>query len=235
MSSNILYVNSLIVKRGEIFKLEISKFLIEGKSTIGLIGNNGAGKTTFFQSILNMLDFSSGEIKIFNMEWKKNDINIKKRLGVYLDETYIIHYMTIDEYFNFLRYVFKVPENQFTKRADEYISTLQLNYNPKQLIRDLSTGNQVKVGLIGSLLHNPEFVIWDEPFANLDPLTRKHLIELVLKLKDENTSFLISSHNIDELYEFSDDFLCLNNGSVIANGGKDIYTKKELLEKLGAT
>jgi len=233
LSSNLLYVKNLKVKRNETFILDIPEFVSNEKSITGLIGNNGAGKTTFLQSILDILKFSCDELRILNFSWDKNAIKIKKNIGVYLDETYIIDYLTVEGYFKFLNFAFKQDLKIFNKRKNDLLQAFQVDFSDKQLIRDLSTGNRIKVGIIGSLLHNPKLVIWDEPFANLDPFSRNTLIDIILQFKKNGTSFIISSHNIDELYEYSDNFLCLNNGSITADDSKNNLSINDILKFLG--
>jgi len=234
LTSNILSINNLSVIRNENFSLKIKKLQLDSGVILGLIGNNGSGKTTFYLSLLNLLDYSNGKIELFKKSWKHDDIYIKKNIGVYLDASYLIDYLTINEYFQLLAKAFNDSLANYMQRAKDYMDIFKIQFTDNQLIRELSQGNQIKIGLIASILHRPKLVLWDEPLANLDPLSRASLIELTLKIKEENkTSFIISSHNINELFEFSDYFLCLERGKVTGNGTKNQFSNTDLLNLLG--
>lgn len=238
MYSSILLVKNLATIRSENFTLKISEILMEKNIIMGLIGNNGAGKTTLFLSCLGLLENAEGDVKFFNKSFgvsDSQDVAIKKNLGIFIDETYMINYMTVVEYFEFLRKIFEVPEDIYEMRLKEYLLIFHIDIDDNILIRNLSTGNRVKVGLMGTLLHNPALVMWDEPFANLDPLSRINLIKLVNFIRDKNqTSFFISSHNIDELYDFCDKFICLEDGIIKVAGNRKEISKEEIYKTLGA-
>ncbi len=234
MISNYLSLKNIFVKRGENFTLQVKRLELPENTIAGLIGNNGAGKTTLFMTILDLLDYKNGEITILGHKWSSGEYKIKAKIGVFLDETYVIDYLTLDEYFRFLAKAYGVDERITLERAIEYLNILQIEYNSAQLIRKLSRGNRIKTGLIASLLHQPDLLFWDEPFANLDPLSRQQLINLITIIKKQQRStFLISSHNIDELYGFCDNFICLSSGKIALKGEKSVLSKKQILHILG--
>jgi len=147
--------------------------------TIGLVGNNGAGKTTLFSLILDLIEPSSGFVSIDGEKVNESE-NWKNKVGAFIDETFLIGYLTPEEYFYFLgelRGQSKANVDEFLKNFTDFFNGEILN--AKKYIRDLSKGNMKKVGIIGALIGTPALIILDEPFANLDPSTQIKLKNLI--------------------------------------------------------
>lgn len=199
--------------------------------SFGLVGNNGAGKTTFFSLLLDLIEPSQGFIK-------NNDIIVDKSedwkgfTTAFLDETFLIGYLTCEEYFYFLgelRHQTKEQVDAFLQTHAEFFNNEILGKN--KYIRDLSKGNQKKVGIIGALLGNPKVIILDEPFANLDPTTQIRLKKILRNIANtKQTTLLVSSHDLNHTFEISDRIVCFERGSII----KDINTNEYSFEQLTA-
>lgn len=199
--------------------------------SFGLVGNNGAGKTTFFSLLLDLIEPTQGHIK--NNEFVVNESEDWKQFTTaFLDETFLIGYLTCEEYFYFIGEL----RNQTKKQVDDFLMTYADFFNDeilgkKKFIRDLSKGNQKKVGIIGALLGNPKVVILDEPFANLDPTTQIRLKKILRAIADtKQTTLLVSSHDLNHTFEISDRIVCFEKGKII----KDIQTKEYSYEQLTA-
>ncbi len=232
----ILAVRDLKVHRGVVFSLVVEEFSLHQSEILGLVGNNGSGKTTLLLTILDFLKRASGDIEVLETTWESNEISIKRRIGAFLDETFLLNYMTVEEYFMWLQRVHALDKKITTCLIDKFLGILEIEYRESQLIRDLSQGNFVKVGLIGSLIHRPKLVIWDEPFAHLDPRSKSQLIELIDFFRSEfRAAFLISSHNIEELYSIVDSILVLERGRVIAWNAKGNLSREAINTMLGVT
>lgn len=212
----VLDIESIDIKRGE---------------SIGLVGNNGAGKTTLFSLLLNLITASTGEITINAVNVLESD-KWKDFTGSFLDESFLIGYLTPEEYFYFigeLHSMGKEEVNSFISQFDEFFNGEVLNKN--KYIRDLSKGNQKKVGIIGALIGSRELIILDEPFANLDPSSQFRLKNLIRNLiAEREVTIIISSHDLSHTVEISDRIIALEKGKVI----KDIQTSAETLEELNA-
>lgn len=155
--------------------LNINNLEIPKGQSFGLVGNNGAGKTTFFSLLLDLIQPSTGSIKNNDIQVNINE-NWKSFTGSFLDESFLIGYLTPEEYFYFigdLRHQNKADIDALLVQHEEFFNGEILNN--KKYLRDLSKGNQKKVGIIATLIGNPEVVILDEPFANLDPTTVSRL------------------------------------------------------------
>ena len=209
--------------------LNVESLRIEKGETIGLVGNNGAGKTTLFSTILDLIQPSTGKV-IIDGENVHTSENWKNKVTAFIDDTFLIGYLTPEEYFYFLgelRGLSKEEINNFLIEFDDFFNGEILK--SKKYIRDLSKGNQKKVGIVGTLIGNPEIIILDEPFANLDPTTQIKLKNLIKKWStNDEVTFLISSHDLAHTTEVCNRIVILNKGEVV----KDIITSPETLEEL---
>ena len=211
--------------------LNIANLEIPKGQSFGLVGNNGAGKTTFFSLLLDLIQPSTGTI--INNEIQVNTSeNWKPFTAAFLDESFLIGYLTAEEYFYFIgdiRGQNKADVNALLNKHEEFFNDEILRN--KKYLRDLSKGNQKKVGIIATLIGNPEVIILDEPFANLDPTTVSRLKKIIKELA-ENTAItvLVSSHDLQHTVEVCDRIVALNKGEVV----KDIVTSAETLKELEA-
>ena len=222
-------VESLSKKYGGLNVLDLQELTIPKGEIFGLIGNNGAGKTTFFSLLLDLIESTSGTVLI-------NEINVQKSeawkpfTSAFIDESYLIGYLTVEEYYHFigaLRGMTKEEVDAFVVPFEPFFNSEVLNQ--KKYLRDFSKGNQKKAGIIGALIGHPELVILDEPFANLDPTTQIRLKNI---LKEEaikhGTTFLISSHDLTHVTEVCERIVLLEKGVIL----KDIKTTASTLKEL---
>ena len=197
--------------------------------TIGLVGNNGAGKTTLFSLILDLIEPSSGFVSI-DQEKVNESEQWKNKVGAFIDETFLIGYLTPEEYFYFLgelRGQSKANVDDFLKNFTDFFNGEILN--AKKYIRDLSKGNMKKVGIIGALIGTPAIIILDEPFANLDPSTQIKLKNLIRDWSQNlDSTFLISSHDLAHTTEVCERIVVINKGELV----RDIQTLPETLRDL---
>ena len=209
--------------------LNIANLEIPKGQSFGLVGNNGAGKTTFFSLILDLIEPTTGSI-INNGVTVNQSEAWKPFTSAFIDESFLIGYLTAEEYFYFigdLRGQNKADVNALLQKHEQFFNNEILNN--KKYLRDLSKGNMKKVGIIATLIGNPEVVILDEPFANLDPTTVSRLKKIIKELaEDPNVTVLVSSHDLVHTVEVCDRIVALNLGEVV----KDIQTSEETLKEL---
>ena len=226
-----IQVNNLTKKYNATTVLNIQELEIPKGQSFGLVGNNGAGKTTFFSLLLDLIEPTSGGIINHNIEVNTSE-SWKNFTGAFLDESFLIGYLTAEEYFYFigeLRGQNKADVDALLNKYEEFFNNEILN--TKKYLRDLSKGNMKKVGIIATLIGNPEVVILDEPFANLDPTTVNRLKKIVKELaKNPDVTVLISSHDLLHTVEVCNRIVALNKGEVV----KDINTSEETLKELEA-
>lgn len=211
--------------------LNISNLEIPKGQSFGLVGNNGAGKTTFFSLLLDLIEPTTG--KIINNGIQVNTSEAWKPFtSAFIDESFLIGYLTAEEYFYFigdLRGQNKADVDALLKKHEEFFNGEILN--SKKYLRDLSKGNMKKAGIIAALIGNPEVVILDEPFANLDPTTVNRLKKIIKEIADDpNRTVLVSSHDLVHTVEVCNRIVALHLGEVV----KDIQTSPETLKELEA-
>jgi len=214
---------------GGIAVLNISSIIISEGESFGLVGNNGAGKTTFFRLILDLIEASSGEVRIDDKKIARRD-DWKSKTGSFLDESFLIDFLTPEEYFNFTGRVYGKSEGDvaaFLESMKEFFNGEILG--SKKLIRDLSKGNQKKTGIAAALLCDPQILILDEPFTALDPTSQIRLKRILNDLKiNKDITMLISSHDLNHVTEVCGRIVVLEKGLVV----KDIHTTQDTLKEL---
>ncbi len=211
--------------------LNIEHLEVPKGQSFGLVGNNGAGKTTLFSLLLDLIQPSSGHI--INNEVQVDQSEAWKPFtSAFIDETFLIGYLTPEEYFYFigeLRGRNKADVDALLSSFDDFFHGEILGQ--KKYLRDLSKGNQKKVGIVASFIGNPEVVILDEPFANLDPTTQIRLKGIIRDLAaKEGVTVLVSSHDLIHVTEVCERIVVLNKGEIV----KDIHTSAETMKELEA-
>ncbi len=226
-----IQATNLTKKYGDVTVLNIKNLHIKKGQSIGLVGNNGAGKTTFFNLLLDLIEPTTGEILNNNIKVDKSE-DWKPFTSAFIDESFLIGYLTPEEYFYFigeLRGKSKTDIDDFLTQFTEIFNDEILN--KKKYLRDLSKGNQKKAGIIAALIGEPELIILDEPFANLDPTTQIRLKKMLTSLtKNKNVTVLISSHDLGHVTEVCERIIVLDKGNLI----KDLQTSPETLKELEA-
>ena len=221
----------LIKKFGDKTAVSIPDFSIQQGEMLGLVGNNGAGKTTLFRLILDLLAPTEGrvEVNIHQEDGTEYTLNPatcedwKLYTGSYIDDGFLIEFLTAEEYFNFITKVNNIPEKELHNILDKYKDFIGDEIlNQKKLIREFSAGNKQKIGIVGALLNSPRILILDEPFNFLDPSSQNHLKQLLTQYnKETNATIIVSSHNLQHTIEISSRIALMEHGCII----KDLDNK----------
>jgi len=219
----------LTKKYGGITVLNIENLEIPKGQSFGLVGNNGAGKTTFFNLLLDLIKPTTGKITTKDIQVNLSE-DWKRFTGSFIDESFLIGYLTPEEYFYFvgdLRGQNKADIDAFLVQFEEIFNDEVIGN--KKYLRDLSKGNQKKTGIVAALIGNPEVIILDEPFANLDPTTQIRLKLIIKELtKYKDVTVLISSHDLQHVTEVCERIVVLEKGDII----KDLATSDATLKEL---
>lgn len=227
----------------------MDSFVVNHGDILGLVGNNGAGKTTLFRLMLDLLKADSGQVLLQPSVIAADDENVagvqsesinpatseewKKITGAYIDEGFLIDFLTPEEYFSFIGKVNGLTQEQVDERLEKFSVFMGGEIcGQKKLIRSFSAGNKQKVGIISAMLNRPQLLILDEPFNFLDP-TSQHVLKhlLVDYNRETGATILISSHNLSHTVDISTRVALLENGVIIKDlPNKDKSAEKELEE-----
>ncbi|MBI9058463.1 MAG: ABC transporter ATP-binding protein [Labilibaculum sp.] len=209
--------------------LDIEQLEIPQGQSFGLVGNNGAGKTTLFRLILDLIEADRGQVLSKDIAVNK-DSQWKKYTGSFLDEGFLIDFLKPEEYFKFIADINGVTKEElkvYYNDFSDFFGDEILNKN--KYIRDFSKGNQKKIGIFGAIISQPEVLILDEPFANLDPSSQIRLKTILNELhKKNNLTMLISSHDLNHIAEVSQRIVVLEKGQVV----KDLLASNNTLGEL---
>ncbi len=222
MENNIILKN--VSKEYRDFKLNDISFNVPKGSVVGLIGENGVGKTTTIKAILNIIS-SQGTIIVLGKDNKKYEQEIKQEIGVVLDDSFLSDYIDVKKIDSIMKDFYK---NWDSKKYFNYIEKFKL---PKdKMINDFSTGMKMKLKIITAISHDPKILILDEPTSGLDPVVRNEILDIFREFiaEDEERSILMSTHITSDLEHISDYIVFIDNGHIIF----DLPTE-ELLENYG--
>ena len=215
---------------GQTIASDIPSFVINDGDILGLVGNNGAGKTTLFRMILDLLKPDEGEVTLTftsDSRFSKSEEPVvinpanseewKDYTGAYIDDTFLIDFLTPEELFAFLGKIKGIPQTEIDERLKAYerLAGGEI-FGQKKLIRNLSAGNKQKVGIISALIMRPQLVILDEPFNFLDPSSQNILKHILTDYNRETgATILISSHNLAHTIDISTRIALLEKGQII--------------------
>ena len=217
-----------LTKRYDEFELSIPDLTVEPGTTLGLVGNNGAGKTTFLRLVLDLIRADEGRVQL-DGDVVADAFDWKERTGSYLGPSFLIDFLTPDEYWHFVGQTYDLSEATVDERlaqfADFYVD--EPIGETTKYIRDLSTGNKNKAGLVAALLPQPDLLVFDEPFASLDPRSQIQLKEL-LQARRGDTTMLVSSHDLGHVTDVSDRIAILEGGEIVRDEPTDPDTLEDL-------
>jgi ABC-2 type transport system ATP-binding protein len=224
-------ISNLKKQFGETIACDIPELTINDGDILGLVGNNGAGKTTLFRMLLDLLKPDEGEVALDGVNPALSE-NWKATTGAYIDEGFLIDFLTPEEYFAFIGKITDMTQEEVDERLKDFERLAGGEvFGQKKLIRNLSAGNKQKVGIISALFNRPKLVILDEPFNFLDPSSQnilKH--ELTAYAQQTGATILVSSHNLLHTIEISTRIALMEKGHIIRDITSVDESSKEDLE-----
>jgi ABC-2 type transport system ATP-binding protein len=225
----VININNLKKSYKNITVLSIPELSIPEGQSFGLVGNNGAGKTTLLRLMLDLIRPSEGQVLIDN-EAVNSSEKWKSITGSFIDEKFLISYLTPEEYFQFVSKIRGVSKGDLDRHLALFESLFYDEiFGKKKYIRDLSKGNKKKVGVAAALLGDPKLVLLDEPFENLDPTSQIRLKKIIQQFQvDKSVTFVISSHDLNHVTEICERIVILDKGEIV----KDIPVTQRTLQEL---
>ena len=230
MNDNILEITDLRKDFAATRALDGVSFSVRRGSICGLLGPNGAGKTTLLRIVNSILKADSGSVRINGVE---TSLDTTKYFGYMPEERGLYDKMRIEDQIMFFGRLKGGDPRRLREVMDEYLALFQLRDDKRRRIKELSKGNQQKVQIIATIVHEPELVILDEPFSGFDPINGAILQELIARLHEKGTTVMLSSHNMNAIEEICDDIALINKGRLLVNDSiinvKDTHKDDSLL------
>lgn len=214
-------LSNVSVRFGALTALHDASFSVPRGSITGLIGRNGAGKSTSIRAIAGLIQPDSGQVEVFGRPVHESLIDMLGRTGFLLSDPALFAYLTPRETLLFLTEAYNVPKADAVQRTNDLIAFFELGEAADRLVNDFSTGMQKRLGIAAALIHSPEILVLDEPFEALDPLIVRKLKKLLLDYAAGGGSVLLSSHLLDAVDEICDRIAILDSGRVVIAGPTD--------------
>lgn len=225
-----LELNNLTKRFGSNTAVDDVNLKVPAGSMYGFLGGNGAGKTTAFRMILGLLEQTEGSITYND---QTIDYNVTDRIGYLPEERGLHPKLKVDEQINYLAELKGMHKQDISARLDRWLERFEVPENRNKRIEKLSKGNQQKIQLIASIIHEPELIILDEPFSGLDPINVEILKKAVKELNQEGATIIFSTHRMEHVEEMCEELCILNQGQQVVSGNidkiKSDFGQKEII------
>ena len=198
---------------------------IDPGEIVGLIGHNGAGKSTTLKMIAGLVEPTSGHVQVMGHDMQKESIKVKQRIGYLPEESSLYEAMTARQYLLFFSELYRMPRRKALERIDQLLDSLDLAEKDK-LTGEFSKGMKRKAAIARTLLHDPDLLILDEPSSGLDPLTSFFIINYLKTLKRQGKTILLSAHNLFHLETICDRVGILKNGKLLIFENMDVIRSR---------
>ena len=230
MTTKAIEVKNLHKAFGDLKAVDGVSFEIEKGEIFSLLGPNGAGKTTTISMLSCLLHPDEGDAQVMGHSILTDQMGVKSVLGVVPQEIALYEDMSARENLTFWGKMYGLRGAALKSRVDEVLEVIGLTDRAREYIKKYSGGMKRRVNIGVALLHKPQIIYMDEPTVGIDPQSRRSILDSVLKLKNEGTTVLYTTHNMEEAQELSDHIAIMDNGKLIARG-----THAELVKIVGAT
>ena len=227
-----LYINHLTKSYGDVKAVDDLNLHINAGEIYGFIGHNGAGKTTTLKSVVGILDFNEGEILVDGISIKESPLECKRRIAYIPDNPDLYEFMTGIQYLNFVADVFNVNSEIRKEKIEVLAETFELKNDLGQPISSYSHGMKQKLAIISAWIHEPKFIIMDEPFVGLDPKASHTLKEMMREVCDKGGAIFFSTHVLEVAEKLCDKVAIIKNGKLIKSGTMEEVKGDDSLEEV---
>lgn len=236
--ANIVHMERVIIfdrvvkNYGNTCALKDLTFSINRGESVAMVGNNGCGKTSTINLLCNLISYDSGEASIFGRQIMPLYVSYKNRIGVILSPPVFVNEFTVYEYLKFIGKFQKVPQASLSERAEELAEILEITNYRKARICDYSAGSKMRIAFAASLIHNPEILIFDEPFVHMDIQATDIALNLLTTFKEKKT-ILVTSNNIEVVLNLCDRVLVMDHGTILEDlNNKDISLRYNISQAI---
>ena len=230
--AEVLSIERLTKTYGEKKAVDDLSLSIKAGEIYGFIGHNGAGKTTTLKSVVGILAFDAGEIKVNGISVREDPLAVKREIAYIPDNPELYGYMSGIKYLNFIADVFRVPVEIREERIKKYADAFGLTADLAQAISSYSHGMKQKLAVISAWIHAPKLIVMDEPFVGLDPKAAHTLKEMMRELCDEGGAIFFSTHVLEVAEKLCDKVAIIKSGKLIRSGTMEEVKGDESLESV---
>jgi ABC-2 type transport system ATP-binding protein len=202
---------------------------LEPGAFLGLLGRNGAGKSTTLKMVTGLLKPTSGTIRVLGLDVETNPLEVKRQIGVMPEDMALLEFLTGPQYLQFVGRMYGLEEAVISARQGELFEKLDLAPAPKTLVTDYSFGMKKKLALCAALIHGPKVVFLDEPFEGIDPVTSRTIKEILAALQHRGVTLVLTSHILEIVERLCPLVAILDEGRL-----KDFGTMEELRRQGGS-
>lgn len=224
-----LEVRGIVKTFGSLVAVDNLSFQVEKGEIFGLLGENGAGKTTTFRMILGLLEPDRGSVLL---DGKKIDYSVTDKIGYVTEERSLLTKMTVKEQILYYGALKGMDSKTILEELKKWLKHFDIESYQEKKIKELSKGNQQKVQFISAVINHPKLLILDEPFTGLDPINVRMMKEAIYLLKEEGTSIIFSSHQMEYIEEFCEKLIILVKGKKILDGYLEDIKKSFGIKKI---
>jgi len=210
-----ILVKNLTKKYASVAGLDNLSLKVRGKKIFALVGPNGAGKSSLLNILTGLINKTSGEVTIFNFNLDKEVLKIKSKIGVVPEIFPLFEGLTAYEHLEFVSKVYNLKTEEYKKRITELLNFFELSFVKNRTIETYSQGMKKKLTFASAIIHNPELLFLDEPFENVDPISRKKMKNIIEKFKNNGATVVIASHSLVEVEDFCDEVAIIDKGKII--------------------
>lgn len=221
MSETVVEVKNLVKRYKELIALDNFSLKIEKGEVFGLLGPNGSGKSTTINCILSLLDYDNGEIKVFGEKMKSSRYDLKKRIGIVMQDVAVFDELTVEENVDYFCGLYIADKNLRKQYVDEAIEFVGIEEFRKFRPKKLSGGLLRRLNIACGIAHKPELIILDEPTVAVDPQSRNKILEGITELNKKGATIIYTSHYMEEVEQICTHILIMDKGKNITDGTAD--------------
>lgn len=225
------YVNRAFFRSEKVMAVDRLDLEILQGEIFGFLGPNGAGKTTTLNMIVGITDPTQGRIEIFGKNFKSGDIEPLKRIGYVPETTALPGYYSPLELLDFYAQLFGIPRETATERIKDLLETIGLLKESNVPLKNLSMGQRRLVDFIQALINDPDLILLDEPTVYLDPVIIERFRNILLRLKSQGKTILMSSHMLSMIEKLSDRVAIIDRGRLLKVGLKEDFMRQGTMEE----
>ena len=225
MSTNIVQIENLVKRYGNLVALDHLNLSISEGEFFGLLGPNGSGKTTAINCMLSLLKYDKGSIHIFGEEMRPDNYKVKQQIGIVLQNVAVFDELTVYENIDYFCGLYVPDKRKRKELVEEAITFTDLNDYRKMRPKKLSGGLLRRLNIACGIAHKPKLIFFDEPTVAVDPQSRNRILEGIKRLNEEGATIVYTSHYMEEVEQICDRIVIMDKGKSVAVGTKDELKK----------